>query len=171
MDTTTTAQPVKRKRGRPRKDPSRLAVSLTACRPFEERSAHGHLCSVWRNLAYASRRNGASREKLAAYVEGPKFQATLNALDPKRRALAMQAVARAYAAFGPQPQRPKARVRWTPELNEKLKAAAIRLPDNRALADELALPYMAVKIMRWRLLGKKAVPHISQRGPDIARAA
>jgi len=76
----------------------------------------------------------------------------------------MQAVARAFASFGTQPHRPQGRVRWTDELKERLKNAAQMLPDNRSLADELELPYEAVRRMRLSMLGPSPVPHITQRG-------
>ncbi len=140
-------------------------------RPFKERTTHGHLVSIWMHLS--DRRARKTRAQVEAYLAGPEFLESFQALDPARRVLALQAAGAALeravvvpAASGPRVVEVPIRVSWTEERKEQLRQAARRLPDDRAIARELGLSPNAAKVARWKYVGpKRSTPHISRRGP------
>src|ERR1700741_2752964 len=102
------------------------------------RTPHSHMVSIWRQTAILSKGAGKSLARLQAYLGGEAFAASFAALDPARRLLALQAAADAIARFDSKPPAPVAEgVRWTPEMQERIRDAARRLPDDRAIAREL----------------------------------
>jgi hypothetical protein len=74
-------------------------------------------------------------------------------------------VQRAYNALDPTYTKPAFRVKWTAERKSRLIALAPNAADDQALADMLGLPKPATMLMRWRLLGRRRVAHITARGP------
>jgi hypothetical protein len=117
-------------------------------------------------LAKHAKHGSRSRPQLEAYLTGPEFLASFEALDPSRRLLAIQAVAVALDRLTSLPPATAARTKWTEERKEQLREAARRLPDDRAIARELGLPLNATKVARWQYVGpKRSTPHISRRGP------
>jgi hypothetical protein len=129
----------------------------------EQRTPHGNLVSIWRRLAAASKRGG-SRPRLDAYLASPGFLANLAALDPVRRVLALEAVGEAIARVGPAPVAHVAtRIRWTPEWQARVRDAARRLPDDRAIARELGLSTNVARMARWRYVGPRHdKPHVAR---------
>jgi hypothetical protein len=91
-------------------------------------------------------------------------------LDPARRLLALQATGAALDRLPMEPSvrtvKPVARLKWTDPMKDRLREAARRLPDDKAIARELGLPVKKTKSMRWKLVGpRRSTPHISRRGP------
>lgn len=129
------------------------------------RTPHGHLTSIWMRLAQETRRNCPSRAKLDVYVGSRMFLDAFNALDGARRVLALLAVTRAYQRLDPTHAKPEFRVKWTTERKARLIALAPKTADDQTLADMLGLPKPATMLMRWRLCGRRRVPHITARGP------
>jgi hypothetical protein len=140
-------------------------------RPPKERTTHGHLVSIWMHLS--NRRARKTRAQVEAYLAGPDFLDAFQALDPARRVLALQAAGaaleRAVAARAEPAIRgieAPFRLVWTDPMRDRLREAARRLPNDKAIARELGLPLTKAKAMRHKLVGpKRTTPHISRRGP------
>jgi hypothetical protein len=110
-----------------------------------------------------------TRVQLEAYLTGPNFLASFQALDPARRLLALQAAGDALDRLpmerGVRAAEPAIRLKWTDPMKDRLRDAARRLPDDKAIARELGLPLKKTKSMRWKLVGpRRSTPHISRRG-------
>jgi hypothetical protein len=136
--------------------------------PSEQRTPHGHLVSIWMHIA--DKRVRKTRAQLEAYLAGPDFLASFQALDPARRLLALQAAGAALDRLpikpGVRTVEPTMRLKWTDPMKHRLRDAARRLPDDKAIARELGLPVKKTKSMRWKLVGpRRSTPHISRRGP------
>lgn len=139
-------------------------------RPSKERTTHGHLVSIWMHLS--DRRARKTRAQVEAYLAGPEFLASFQALDPARRVLALQAAGAALErsvttpASGPRVAEAQLRLVWTDAMKDHLCDAARRLPDDKAIARELGLPLKKTQSMRHKLVGpKRSTPHITKRGP------
>jgi hypothetical protein len=132
--------------------------------PKEWRTAHGALVSIWRHLALRTKGAGKSRARLEAYLAGETFLTAFQALDPARRWLALEAVRDAMGRFLPAPAAPVAgRVRWTPEWQERVRAAAARLPDDASIGRALGLSTNVARMGRWRYAGpRREKAHIAQ---------
>jgi hypothetical protein len=59
---------------------------------------------------------------------------------------------------------PAGRIKWSqsPEWQERIREAARRLPDDKAIARELGLSVNAAKVARWRYAGRRDKPHIAR---------
>jgi hypothetical protein len=124
--------------------------------PNEWRTAHAALVSIWRQLALRTKGAGKSRERLEAYLAGETFLTAFQALDPTRRLLALQAVRDAMGHSLPKPAAPVAgRIRWTPEWQDRIRAAAARLPDDASIGRALGLSTNVARMGRWRYAGPR----------------
>jgi hypothetical protein len=128
------------------------------------RSKHGHLVRIWLRLNRPDRRK--NRALVSAYLTSEEFVTDFAALDPDRRWLALEAVREAIERFQPRPPPtpPAGRIKWSrsPEWQERIRDAARRLPDDKAIARELGLSVNAAKVARWRYAGRRDKPHIAQ---------
>ena len=107
-----------------------------------------------------------NRALVSAYLTSEEFVTDLAALDPERRWLALEAVREALDPFQPKapPVPPTGRIKWSrsPEWQERIRNAARRLPDDKAIARELDLSVNAAKVARWRYAGRRDKPHIAR---------
>jgi hypothetical protein len=112
-------------------------------------------------------------EMVMDYLTGPEFAADFAALDPERKRSALDAVRVALERLLPRPpavpgvppetwQHP-GRVRWSesPEWQERIRDAARRLPDDKAIARELGISPNAAKVARWRYAGRRDKSHVA----------
>jgi hypothetical protein len=97
-------------------------------------------------------------------VTSDAFLASLGKLDATRRLLALNSVAAAFERLAT-PAARRTRLVWTDAMRDRLREAARRLPDDKAIASELGLPVGKVRPMRHALCGKRSTPHITARGP------
>ena len=129
-----------------------------------ERTPHGYLVRIWLRLGHRrTRRN--NRALVMDYLTGPEFAADFAALDPERKRIALDAVREAMERLMPQPPAaPAGRVRWSqsPEWQERIRAAARRLPDCKSIARELGISPNAAKVARWRYAGRRDKPHVAR---------
>jgi hypothetical protein len=131
-------------------------------KPATERTAHGHLVRIWLRLGRGRRRH--NRALVLEYLAG-EFAVDFAALDPERKLLALDAVREAMERLMPQPPAvPAGRVAWSrsPEWQERIRDAARRLPDDKAIARELGISPNAAKVARWRYAGRRDKPRVAR---------
>lgn len=99
------------------------------------------------------------------YLTGPEFAADFAALDQERKRLVLDAVREAMERLMPEaPAVPPGRIKWSasPEWQERIRDAARRLPDDKAIARELGISPNAAKVARWRYAGRRDKPHVAR---------
>jgi hypothetical protein len=122
------------------------------------RTQHGHLTRIWLNLAGSKRSKPVTLAKVQAYLSAPDgFAADFVHLNAEQKLLATDAVAAALDRFRPKPAAPAGRIAWSksPEWQERVRNAAGRLPDDRAIARELGLSVGAAAMARQRFAGRR----------------
>ena len=99
------------------------------------------------------------------YLTGPEFAVDFATLDRERKRLALDAVREALERLLPEPPAaPAGRVRWSqsPEWQERIREAARRLPNDKAIGRELGINPNAAKVARWRYAGRRDKPHVTR---------
>jgi hypothetical protein len=122
------------------------------------RTKHGHLVRIWLRLAGSKRSKPVTLASVQAYLSAPDgFAADFVQLNGEQKLLALTAVADALARFQPAPASPAGRIPWSksPEWQERVRDAARRLPDDRAIARELGLSVGAAAMARQRFAGRR----------------
>ena len=129
------------------------------------RTKHGHLVRIWLRLAGSKRSKPVTLASVRAYLAADDgFAADFAHLNAEQRVLALKAVADALARFQPSPAPSAGRIAWSrsPEWQERVRDAASRLPDDRAIARELGLSLGAASTARYRYAGRRQKPHIAR---------
>ena len=122
------------------------------------RTKHGHLTRIFLRLAGSKRSKPVTLASAQAYLTAPDgFAADFVHLNAEQKLLAANAVATAIERLRPRPAAPAGRVAWSksPEWQERVRNAASRLPDDRAIARELGLSVGAAAMARQRFAGKR----------------
>jgi hypothetical protein len=122
------------------------------------RTKHGHLVRIWLRLAGSKRSKPVTLASVQAYLAADDgFAADFVHLNAEQKLLATEAVAAALDRFRPKPAAPAGRVPWSksPVWQERVRDAARRLPDDRAIALELGLSVGAAAMARQRFAGRR----------------
>jgi hypothetical protein len=134
----------------------------------EQRTPHGTLVRIWLRLGHRRTRRH-KRALVMEYLTGREFAADFAALDRERKRLALDAVREALERLMPEPPAapPLGRIMWSqsPEWQQRIRDAAKRWGDDKAIAHELGIGINAARVARWRYVGPLNKPHIARIGP------
>lgn len=122
------------------------------------RTKHGHLVRIWLRLAGSKRSKPVTLASVQAYLASPDgFAADFVQLNAEQKLLAADAVASALGRLRPKQAAPAGRIAWSksPEWQDRVRDAARRLPDDRAIARELGLSVGAAAMARQRFAGRR----------------
>jgi hypothetical protein len=122
------------------------------------RTKHGHLVRIWLRLAGSKRSKPVTLASVHAYLQADDgFVADFVHLNAEQKLLAMEAAAAALERFRPKAAVPAGRIAWSKSLEwqERVRDAARRLPDDRAIARELGLSVGAAAMARQRFAGRR----------------
>ena len=124
--------------------------------------SHSHFVSVTRTLGACAKYQDAKR--LTAYVQSDTFVQHLIGMSAAQRLTAMRLLAETQLRchekineVAPIPPNGSVRVRWSPDLIEKVRLYAPLYERNEDLARKLGVPVAAAQAARYRYVGRKSV--------------
>ena len=124
---------------------------------MQKRSSKGHLISITHKL-----KRVRTLAAFRAYTSSDSFVAMLGDMDYGDRVIAFGAVYRAWREFDtsrPIPEQRETKLRWTPALIERLRAAERKHGTDEGIARELRIPVKTAKVARWKYVGPRRPLH------------